>query len=140
MRGKAVYPSEAHFQRSVNTQVKEMTAKLTRIMEAFKDASPEIMIAALEPTFQLSQLYVPENTGALKESGYLRETSSRGKPRVEMGYGFGHQPPYAQIVHERTDIAHTYPTRAKYLQDALQEDLWGIQQRLATGYRRFMNG
>jgi hypothetical protein len=95
------------------------------------------MVDALRPTFELSQKYVPVDTGELKASGYLRSGSQGKRKLAEMGYGRGGQAPYATFVHERTDIAHKAPTSAKFLQRALDEDYYAILPRIAAGMKGY---
>lgn len=106
------------------------------LVEHLEGITPEILMDALEPTFEISQEYCPEDTGRLKDSGYLEITEFRGRPSVEIGYGRGGEPPYAATVHENMEWRHKAPTRAKWLQVALTEDEQNIQARLAYDYRR----
>lgn len=76
---------------------------------------------ALEAPFELSQKYCPKDTGRLVESGYLTVSASAWGPRGEVGYAPHNDPPYGIWVHERTDLHHKAPTRAKFLQAALEE-------------------
>jgi hypothetical protein len=134
------YPWEAGYIDSVRAQMKDLTALLNGVMSQFLDASPEIMIEAMQPTFELSQAYCPVDTGAMKASGYLEVTNTGKEPRVELGYARGGVPFYTALQHETTDFYHEPPTRAKWLQAAVMEDLSNIGARLATGYNRFMGG
>lgn len=106
-----------------------------KLVRGLEDVTPEIMLAALEPTFEKSQEYCPKDTGKLVESGYLQITQFRGKPRVEIGYGLGGDPAYAAAVHENLEWRHKAPTRAKWLQVALEEDAGEIQNRVAAAYK-----
>lgn len=114
---------------------------LIGILDQVYDASEEIMLEALEPTFEKSQMYCPVETGKLKNSGYLEVNAFRGNPRVEIGYGFGGSPknkmgkPYTAYVHEMLELKHEPPTRAKWLQAAVMEDLDLIMERLSIGYK-----
>jgi hypothetical protein len=140
MRGPGAFPSSLQYHRRVNATVDQITDELMSIMGQFIDVTPDIMLEAMRPTFQKSQVYVPKLTYALMNSGYLEVTSFRGKPRVEIGYARGNNPPYAAHVHEMVDIPHAAPTRSKFLQAAVQEDLGQIYDRLGNGYKRFMGG
>lgn len=91
---------------------------------------PEVLLEALEPTFQKSIEYCPKDTGRMVKSGYLEITSFRGTPRVEIGYGLGGEPPYTAKQHENLEYRHKSPTRAKWLQVALEEDAGEIQRRI----------
>jgi hypothetical protein len=82
-------------------------------------------------------VYAPVLTGALRASGYLEKVGFRGKPRVEIGFGRGGDPDYAAFVHEAVDIPRRAPTRSKYLEAAVMEDLDQIYRRLGEGYKTF---
>jgi hypothetical protein len=132
-----LYPSEPGFVNAVNEQLKMLADEVQSICDQFEEVSPDIMLEALRPTFQKSQRYCPVKSGELKDSGYLEVTSSSKNPRVEMGYAKGGNPRYAVYVHEILDYAHAPPTRAKWLQAALMEDLDQILLRLGSGYAEF---
>lgn len=135
---KPRYASEPGFVDAVNRQMKTIRDDLEYIFEQFEDATPEIMLEAMRPTFEKSQRYVPKDTMALHDSGYL-EIAKRGKnSRVEIGYAKGGNPRYAPYVHEMLSHKHAAPTRAKFLSSAVDEDLYEIIDRLADGYKRFM--
>lgn len=91
--------------------------------------------AALQPTFDLSQIFCPIDSGVLKESGYLIVETSGGKTTGEIGYSPLNEPPYGVYVHERTDLHHVFPTRAKWLEAAMNQDSGNWMGRLATAYR-----
>lgn len=118
--------------------------ELIAILDQFVDASEEIMLEAMRPTFEKSQTYCPVESGRLKKTGYLEVVPFRGKPRVEIGYGKGQNPRnrigrnYTAYVHEMIDLKHQPPTRAKWLQAAVMEDLELIHRRLGYGYEALM--
>lgn len=99
---------------------------------------PRATKIALMPTFAKSKIYCPKKTGALVFSGYLEIVGRMAHvfggitPVVEMGYGKGNYPPYTMIVHETLEYYHKPPTRAKWLQVALQEDQSKILPRIAS--------
>lgn len=133
-----VYPSDPDFLSSVRKQTKAITDALLNIFQQFEDASPDIMIDALKPTLEKARdVYCPMRTGALRESAYLLEASFRGHVRVEIGFARGGSPPYAIWVHEML-FNHEPPTRYKFLQQAVTEDLGDIYARLGAGYANFM--
>lgn len=134
------YPSEPAFVKMMNDQVAEIVGALTDIMEQTGDVSPEIAMDALEPTFEKSKVYCPKDTHELVNSGYLEIVRRGPAPYVEMGYAKGGKPRYAPYVHEITSYRHEAPTRSKWLQHAVQEDMGSFQSRLAEGYRRFLTG
>lgn len=96
---------------------------LVRHLEA---EGPEILVEALQPAFDKSQVYCPKKTGALRESGYLRAESFRGGARAAIGYAAGGAPNYAIIVHE-LPYTHEAPTRNKFLQAAIDEEYANMQ-------------
>lgn len=129
------YPTEAGYVESIKRQTKSMTDRLIDIMNQFKDVSEDLMVEALQPTFEKSQMYCPIDTGALRASGYLEKAGFRGNPRVEIGYARGGQPDYAVRVHENMEWNHAIPTRAKWLQAAVLEDTDAIYDRLGRLYK-----
>lgn len=126
--------------RDAASQAKQLTTTLLSILDQFQDVTPEIALSALEPTFAKSKMYCPKDTGRLVASGYLQVMGGKSRPRVEIGYGKGGIPHYTAIVHEDTGMAHKEPTRAKWLQAAVFEDLSQIEARLGGAYTSFMNG
>lgn len=139
-RGAGLWPSEPGYVAAMREQSKEMTDALLEVLTIFEEATPDIMVEALQPTRRLAEYYTPKDTRALVESSYLEVTSFRGKPRVELGFARGGNPPYAMYVHEILDYKHASPTGAKFLERALKEDMTGIYQRLAEGYKDLMGG
>lgn len=130
---------EARYIASLRAQFKVITDNCERIVQAMKGKpSAEILLDALQPTFRLSQKYVPVLSGDLKASGFLEIDSTSKFPRVVIGYARGGNPHYAALVHERVDIGHASPTRSKYLLAALEEDSANIQKRIVRGYKKML--
>lgn len=96
----------------------------------------QAIAAALGPTFELSQLYCPIDSGAMKESGYLVVEQTGNGVTGEIGYAAGNDPPYTIYVHERTDLHHVQPTRAKWLEAAMNQDADNWLPRLAAAYSK----
>ncbi len=103
-------------------------AQMAGIIDAFMEFCdevdglvPDVLVDVMEPTFGKALEYCPEDSGKLKESGYLEKESRRGNHVVAIGFGKGGQPDYAIYVHE-LPYAHEAPTRWKFLQSALDED------------------
>lgn len=132
---KSLDAESAGFARSMKNAMQDVIANYQEFVDSVEEASPEILMNALQPTFEKSQSYCPVNTGAMKESGYLENTSFRGNPRVEIGYGKNGNPPYTAKQHENLEFRHKAPTRAKWLQVALEEDAQDIQQRVIDGMK-----
>lgn len=138
-RGGTKFPSEAGYVADVNRQCKELEDILIDVFKQFEDVSEDIMIDALRPTFSKARdIYCPKDSGDLRASGYLEKASFRGKPRVEIGFGRSGKPRYTVYVHEMLNFRHEPPTRAKFLQAAVFEDLNDIYLRLGREYKSFM--
>lgn len=135
LRGQFSVGADATHTRDARASMKSIIGAYKRLVRGMEDITPSVLLLALEPTFEKSQEYCPKDTGALVESGYLQITQFRGKPRVEIGYGLGGVPPYAAAVHENLEWKHKAPTRAKWLQVALEEDANEIENRIAAAYK-----
>lgn len=120
--------------RQASQEMRAIIKEYERLINHIQNVSPNILMDALRPTFNKSQIYVPKKTGKLAKSGYLRITHRGKTPRVEIGYGYRGNPEYAADVHEELEWRHKYPTRAKYLQAALAEDANEIQANIYRGY------
>lgn len=133
-------PSAQHTSMGVNAKAgfAEVLAGFDEFIQDLEErVTPEVMVEALKPTFQLSQTYVPVDSGELHNSGYLEIVRRSGRRVAEMGYGKGGSAPYAAYVHERTDLAHKSPTRSKFLQAALDEDYYNVLTRIVAGLRKY---
>jgi hypothetical protein len=133
-----VYPYEPGFVNSIRSQMKELADIISSAFDQMENASPILIKNALEPTFEKSQMYCPVDTGDMLASGYLEAVdTSKGNVRVEMGYGKGGNPPYTVYVHEVPHY-HKPPTRWKWLQAAVNEDMPDMLGRLQAEYANFM--
>lgn len=132
------HPSSIAYLQYMRAAVAGMQKQYMEVFSQVKDMTPDIMIEALKPTFELAKYYTPVDTGALKGSAYLENRSFRGQPRVEMGFARGGLPEYGAFVHERIDIPHAEPTRSKFLETAMVEDLAGIRARLINTYKEVL--
>jgi hypothetical protein len=99
----------------------------------FQDVTPDVLRNALQPVFDKSQEYVPVRTGDLKDSGVITVTSSHDRTEGEITYGNA-QAWYAALVHEYVWLNHAPPTRAKYLQSAMEEELDNFMTSIALDY------
>ena len=131
-------PAQASYTRSIREQMREIERNYTKFVNSTTSATPRILEEALKPTFMKSQKYTPLDTGALRASGYLEVRKVGDKVRAEIGYGKGGKPYYAVFVHEMLHLAHKAPTRAKFLQSALEEDANAIVARIRKAYRRLV--
>lgn len=106
-----------------------------KLVQYVRKIAPEVLEEALQPTFEKSQRYVPVDTGALKATGRILTTRKGRSFRTEISYGGDGLLHYASIVHELTHLQHKAPTRAKYLESALNEDLGFFKQRVVDAVR-----
>jgi len=136
--GNTRWGSQA-FYRKVATQdarraMADIIANYERVIKAFKDVQPEVLERALQPIFKKAQAYVPERTGALWESGKLTSGKDKnGKAFANITFG-NEEAWYAAIVHEFVWLHHEAPTRAKYLQAAMEEGLDEVLVSIAVDY------
>lgn len=115
-------------------------ANYKTLMAQLKSVTPDAMLSAMQPVFDKSQEYVPRKTGALAESGILEVgTDNSGRPTVKIQYGDS-SAPYAALVHEMVWLNHESPTRAKYLQSAMEEEFDSFLTSLAVDYMMVMGG
>lgn len=123
--------------RDLAKAIGEIAGDLTWYFRQVEDAMPIDMMHALKPTLDKSAEYCPKDTNELVNSRYLAMEQYRGNPRAEMGYARNGQPDYAIIVHE-VPATHAEGTFDKFLEKALNEDYYAIQQRLTDGVRTRM--
>lgn len=105
---------------SIETDAKK---DLKNLRKEYKKApnTHEILSALIDDIYKMSQLYVPVDTGYLKN--HVRITK---KPTE---YSIIYESSYAVYVHEIINrssgkhVEHTEPTRAKFLDDAVIETL-----------------
>jgi len=119
---KGTRSSIAGATRNTREQIAVLKDNLEKVIDGIKEATPEAIEDALRPVFELSQVYVPVDTKALKESGYLIVQEGSRKIVAEVGYARGGRPFYAVFVHEMVDLHHAPPTQALFLQKAIQEE------------------
>ena len=129
---------EANYLGDIRKQLKGITDNYEQLIEEIGNYSADVLLEALEPTFALSQKYVPVDTQKLKDSGFLEIDKSSKVPRVVLGYAKAGNPHYAILVHEMVNIQHASPTRSKYLLAALEEDADNIQKRIVVGYKKML--
>lgn len=133
------YPSEPGYVESMRAQMGELQKIYRKLFNGLEEATPAIMMRSLEPTFEKSKLYCPKDTLALVNSGYLEITGTGNRSRVECGFAKGGSPPYAVYVHEVTTYHHKTPTRSKWHQAAMMEDLGTIKSKLEADYKTVLD-
>jgi hypothetical protein len=136
---KASSTYQAAFTRSTRESMAAIIENYRSLVNAIRDATPQILHDIMEPVFDLSQLYCPVKTGKLQDSGRISAHETGTRVRVDISYGDGANVPYAAIVHERTELAHAPPTRSKYLQAALEESLDDIKEGIVQAYGDIIN-
>ncbi len=128
--------SEADFTRQVRDAMKLVVAEVQAWANHMNGASAEVLAYALEPAFELSQVYVPVRKGDLKRSGYLETRTFRGRAVADIGYSRGGIPHYGVYVHENLDVYHAPPTQAKFLERAILESENDIVARIREGLKQ----
>jgi hypothetical protein len=131
----AVDIASARYADSMRAQSKQVSDMFNNVIADIKDVTADVLYEALQQVFDLSQDYVPVDTGDLKESGFLEKQTFPGGCRVVMGYGRGGDPGYATLVHERVDIAHEAPTRSKFLLAAIEEKTGDVYADIVRAMR-----
>lgn len=119
-------------------QGKDFVRELNRFVSHLGNQGGRIAYEALRPTFQISQLYVPVETGALKKSGNLSMVERFGITVAEITYAKNGRPFYANFVHEISEYSHIAPTRAKFLEAAVRQDMENIKERVIKGAKMAM--
>jgi hypothetical protein len=120
----------------------EVIKNYSDLIKHLKGVTPEVLRNALEPVFDKSQEYVPQKTGALRASGELEVIGAMGsahEPEGSITYG-NSEAWYAALVHEYVWLNHEPPTRAKYLQSALEEEIDSFLSSLAVDYAMALGG
>lgn len=116
----------------------EIIKRYQDVIKRLRDVTPQALGEALTPTFKLAQYYVPEDTGALWESGKITTGKTKaGKSAASITFGNA-EAWYAAIVHEYTWLAHQEPTRSKYLQAAMEETIDGMIMSLGKTYKQLL--
>jgi len=127
--------SASGYRSSMQAQMRKIEDAYATMFEAVRDVSPEVIYNALLPTKTLAEYYTPVKTGKLRASSYLEVTDRGDTPRVELGFSKGGDPAYGAYVHEMVQNYHAPPTRSKFLQAAVLEDLPNVARRLVEGYQ-----
>jgi hypothetical protein len=135
--GRVREGSQAYFRKSATLSARadmaDIVKKYEMLIRHLGNVTPDILENALIPVFDKSQEYVPVKTGLLKESGVLEVSDEGGQPQAEIIYGNA-EAWYAALVHEYVWLNHEPPTRAKYLQSAMEEELDSVMSSLLVDY------
>lgn len=128
---KGVRPSEANYTRQIRKQMETIENNLTRVISGIEGLTPSALEYGVKPIFNKSQEYVPVKTRTLKDSGEVDTQITSKGAKVTISYGKGGKPPYAAFVHEIVEYQHASPTRAKFLEEAVNEHLGEVRTRVA---------
>lgn len=121
-------------QASMSTIISRYEAMIGRL----RGITPVALRDAMLPAFNKSQVYVPKKTGALMASGQLNVFPAEGDiTEAEIIYG-DEEAWYAALIHEAVWLNHAAPTRAKYLQNAMEEELDAFLVSVAVDYAMAM--
>ena len=124
--------------RNARASMESVVNQLRSFVKSIEDITPEALVEAMGAIKEKADYYCPVNTGELKASGYLEITSYGIQPQVEIGYGRGGEPDYAPIVHEDMQATHKSPTRAKWLESAINEHIDDIPIAVGAIIKRDM--
>lgn len=130
--------SRAAFRKSSTQNARQDMAEIIRRYETLirhlENITPQILFNAVQPVRNRAAVYVPKKTGALAASERIQfGVSEGGKPMVSLTYG-DESAWYAAIVHEMVGLNHESPTRAKYLQAALEEEMDAFLTSVTVDY------
>jgi hypothetical protein len=136
--GRARVGSKAFLRKGASTSasadMEVIIQGYSLVIKQLRDMTPDVLRNALTPVFEKSQKYVPKDTRALMTSGMIE--IKENPLRAEISYG--NHPSvnawYAGIVHEYTWVNHKPPTRSKYLQAAMEEELDTFLASITTDY------
>jgi len=135
--GRVREGSRAFYRRSSMITARESMAAVIKnyegIIRQLHSVTPDAVRNALEPVFDKSLEYVPYKSGRLSESAILEVEGGPGNVRGSITYG-NSTAWYAALVHEYVWLNHNPPTRAKYLQSALEEEMDSFLTSLAVDY------
>lgn len=129
--GAGVRPSEADYTRQIRAQMKQIEDNLMKVIRGIEGLTPEALEYGVQPIYDLSQVYVPRKTEALANSGSIDASVTSRGARVVVSYGKGGEPEYAVFVHEMVDYYHAPPTQAKFLEQAVNEEVGNVRDRVA---------
>lgn len=108
----------------MSTPIVTGVGRVLRGMKKMKDRDAinirEGVNRCVQMVYELSQVYVPVDTQALKLSGDTVTTGTGMQTEGLVMYG-GPTAPHAFVVHERAELRHKAPTSARYLSRAVNE-------------------
>ena len=122
------------------TGISEFVAKMESWTPAVEVAGVQTLYRLANEVFAESQIQTPVDTGTLRSSGHVTPpVAAAGHIVVEIGYG-GAAREYAYWVHERLDLHHAPPTKAKYLEDPVVAAIPRMTTELGGSYKVTLEG
>ena len=122
---------------SARGSMEAIISNYRQLVKTLEGSSADILEQVLHPVLSKSQMYVPKKTGALASSVELTTENTATGAEARITYG-NSDVYYAAIVHEFTWLNHQSPTRAKYLQSAMEEEIDNFLERAAQTYAGLM--
>jgi hypothetical protein len=118
----APYPSSNQYVVQVRRGFEQIERNLRDFIQHVGDVEVQIMEEAMEMILVRALMYVPVQTGALRDSAFLETRELAAGPLTEIGFARAGHPWYAAYVHE-VSYRHAAPTQWKFLQRAIDEVL-----------------
>lgn len=140
------WPSvKRYHKQALSSQLAELAKDINAWVRHVGVSKEAVVLAALTPTFEKSKVYCPKDKGladplSLVNSARLTVTKKNDTVVASMSYGAKGMPFYAVFVHEIMRYRHAPPTRAKFLEAAVKEDLHNIKDRLSEGTKKITGG
>ncbi len=129
--GRSLSPAMNNYTEIMRDQMKMIQNNMKKVIAHIENVTAESIRFGLQPIFDKSQEYVPIDTGKLKRSGFIEVRKTARGAQAAIGYGRFGRPNYAALVHERLDFRHKSPTRAKFLEAAVNEHIGDFERRVA---------
>jgi len=105
-------------------------ARADAVVRAIQD---QVMPEVGRQILALAQSLVPVESGALRDSGYMRIVQKgKSKGTVEIGF----KQPYAKWIHERADVSHPGGGQAKFLEQPAREQESNFIERINAAIRQ----
>lgn len=124
------HPATIGATQDLRKQFEVIERKLALVLNTIEEATPEALDFALDPVFLQASEWVPIDKGPLSESLYLETQQTAAGAFAEIGFGTGESASYAVIVHEDLSLTHASPTKAKFLEHAIDKHERDILPRL----------
>lgn len=115
--------------------VQRIQQKFKSLPEELRSVMGQALFWEAMDAFLISQDLVPVDTGTLKSSGAVIGPVDEGATiSTTIGYG-GAASEYAVIVHEDLEAYHAEPTQAKFLEDAVTQQMQYMGRRISEQVR-----